>query len=44
MSKDTSRDDKEQLKVFFDMSSVNWEELIEMYDHEVVCNYLYKKK
>ncbi|XP_027938406.1 dehydration-responsive element-binding protein 2F-like [Vigna unguiculata] len=40
VSEAASRDENEQPGVFSDMSSVNWEELIEMHDHEVVCNYL----
>jgi len=40
VSEAASRDENEQAGVFSDMSSVNWEELIEMHDHEVVCNYL----
>ncbi|BAT96395.1 dehydration-responsive element-binding protein 2F-like [Vigna umbellata] len=40
VSEAASRDESEQPGVFSDMSSVNWEELIEMHDHEVVCNYL----
>ncbi|KAK7355159.1 hypothetical protein VNO80_14406 [Phaseolus coccineus] len=40
VSEAASRDENEQPGVFSDMRSVNWEELIEMHDHEVVCNYL----